>query len=283
MVDITHQSDFYARTAGSQHEQYRSVQAWKSKKAAPTVNSPAEAQIIGNLEKAAQGRVGSFDVELENGMAYAASNKKIDVDAQGKQEEAFQFADVVDIVNPLQHLPVVSMIYREITGDKMHPMAQIIGGAIYGGPVGAVVGTVNAISQVQTGKDIGEQALSFVGIHHDAPTNIDKNNPIEQLNDAAARYSDNRSAEDLPGTALSFVNLSEPNRAYERTKIAEGRTAGSMIVKKQMAGYHQSLNTPLMNQQVKLPSLEPVNLDNLPAKEPVTSLSLSPMPPKQDV
>lgn len=283
MVDITHHSDFYARTAGSPYEQHRSIQAWKTKKAAPVSNSAAESQIIGNLEKAAQGRVGSFDVELENSMAYAASNEKIDRDSQGKAEESFQFADVVDIVNPLQHLPVVSMIYREITGDKLHPMAQIIGGAIYGGPVGAVVGTVNAISQVQTGKDIGEQALSFVGIHQGVPTHIDKNNPIEQLNDAATRYSDNSAAEDLPGTALSFINLSEPNRAYERMKIAEGRTAGSMMVKKQMAGYYQSVNTSLIHQEEKMPSLAPVNLDNLPKKEPMTSLSLSPMPPKQDV
>ncbi len=32
-------------------------------------------------------------------------------------KDGFTFADVLDVVNPLQHLPVVSKYYREQTGD----------------------------------------------------------------------------------------------------------------------------------------------------------------------
>ncbi len=35
--------------------------------------------------------------------------------------DGFSFGDIVDIINPLQHIPVVSTIYREMTGDDIGP------------------------------------------------------------------------------------------------------------------------------------------------------------------
>lgn len=275
MVDFAANIAVNTRTAHSDNGQYKSIQAWKTKK-----TGPAEQQILGNLEKAAAGRVGSFDVELKTSMAYAPNaNQK----TQSHSTEAFQFEDVVDIINPLHHLPVISMVYRGLTGDTLHPMSQIIGGALYGGPVGAVTGTANAISQVQTGKDIGDHALGFVGIGNSDADIVDKYNPETQLNTAAENFSDNAPLEDLPGSAMAFVNLSEPNRAYQRMEIAEGRTAGSMIVKNKMASYRQTINTEPLTQQG--PSMPPpkTNLDTLPPREEITSVTLSALPPRQDV
>ena len=31
--------------------------------------------------------------------------------------DGFSFLDVLDIINPLQHLPVISTLYRQVTGD----------------------------------------------------------------------------------------------------------------------------------------------------------------------
>jgi hypothetical protein len=56
--------------------------------------------------------------------------------AQADVEQEFGFADLLDVVNPLQHLPVIGWIYRGITGDKMGAPAAIAGGALYGGPIG---------------------------------------------------------------------------------------------------------------------------------------------------
>lgn len=80
------------------------------------------------------------------------------------EEDGYSFGDVIDMINPLQHLPVVGMLYRKFTGDTIKPFASIIGGTIFGGPVGAVSSTVNAIVKDRTGKDVGENALSMVGI-----------------------------------------------------------------------------------------------------------------------
>lgn len=57
------------------------------------------------------------------------------------KDKSFGFSDIVDIINPLQHIPVVSNLYQSATGDTMGAIAQIVGGAIFGGPVGALVST----------------------------------------------------------------------------------------------------------------------------------------------
>jgi hypothetical protein len=36
-------------------------------------------------------------------------------------DEGPTFAEFLDIINPLQHIPVVSTIYRAITGDQISP------------------------------------------------------------------------------------------------------------------------------------------------------------------
>lgn len=51
-------------------------------------------------------------------------------------DDGFGFDDFLDIINPLQHIPIVGTIYREITGDKIETPARIAGGALYGGLFG---------------------------------------------------------------------------------------------------------------------------------------------------
>lgn len=79
-------------------------------------------------------------------------------------KDGFSFSDFLDIINPLQHIPVVSTIYRAITGDTIQPGARIAGDTLFGGPIGLVGGVIDAMVQESTGKDIGQQALAMVGI-----------------------------------------------------------------------------------------------------------------------
>ena len=50
--------------------------------------------------------------------------------------EGLSFNDLIDTLNPLQHIPVISEIYRGLTGDRISPQARIAGGTLYGGPIG---------------------------------------------------------------------------------------------------------------------------------------------------
>ncbi len=72
------------------------------------------------------------------------------------------FDDFLDLINPLHHLPFVGPLYREITGDEIKPTAQILGGLIYGGPVGMVTSVSQAIAKEATGKEITGHVVAML-------------------------------------------------------------------------------------------------------------------------
>jgi hypothetical protein len=61
------------------------------------------------------------------------------------------FDDLIDVVNPLQHLPVISAVYRELTGDAIGLGARIGGGYLYGGPIGAASAAAMAAFEAVSG------------------------------------------------------------------------------------------------------------------------------------
>lgn len=72
------------------------------------------------------------------------------------------FRDLLDIVNPLQHLPVVGTLYRAVTGDALSPGSRILGGTLFGGIGGFVTALVNAVVENETGSDFGDKALALL-------------------------------------------------------------------------------------------------------------------------
>jgi len=76
-------------------------------------------------------------------------------------KDGFGFDDFLDIINPLQHIPVISTLYREITGDELSAGARMIGGGIFGGGVGLAASIVNTAIETQTGKDIGDHVVAM--------------------------------------------------------------------------------------------------------------------------
>ncbi|HUL08927.1 MAG TPA: hypothetical protein VLV76_21535 [Candidatus Acidoferrum sp.] len=74
----------------------------------------------------------------------------------------FTFDDFLDIINPLQHLPVVSMIYRAITGDKIKPAMRILGDIGYGGPTGFMGACAEVLFEAIFGDDVGGTAISWL-------------------------------------------------------------------------------------------------------------------------
>jgi hypothetical protein len=72
------------------------------------------------------------------------------------------FDDILDIINPLQHLPIVSMIYRAITGDQIKPAMRILGDIGYGGPVGFMSSCAEVLFEAIFGDDVGGTALALI-------------------------------------------------------------------------------------------------------------------------
>jgi hypothetical protein len=77
-------------------------------------------------------------------------------------DDGLTFGDFLDVINPLQHIPVVSTLYRELTGDEISPAARMAGGALFGGPIGFAAATVNSVVEMSTGSDVGETVIAAI-------------------------------------------------------------------------------------------------------------------------
>lgn len=79
-----------------------------------------------------------------------------------KSEDGFGFRDLIDVINPLQHLPVVGTIYRAVTGETIGAAPRLIGGTLFGGPVGFVTSLFNTLVESDTGKDVGAHVVALL-------------------------------------------------------------------------------------------------------------------------
>lgn len=77
-------------------------------------------------------------------------------------KEGFSFGALLDVVNPLQHIPVVATLYRAASGDTIGPAPRVIGGAIFGGVVGLIASAADAVVEGVTGKDTGSHILAML-------------------------------------------------------------------------------------------------------------------------
>jgi hypothetical protein len=81
-------------------------------------------------------------------------------DKPADQKESF-FHHLLDVVNPLQHLPVIGTIYRAITGERLDAVEKIAGDTLYGGLWGAVTSIADVAFESLTGKSFEDTALAL--------------------------------------------------------------------------------------------------------------------------
>lgn len=79
----------------------------------------------------------------------------------GEGDEEASFWDFLDIINPLQHIPIVNNLYREATGDKIGVAARLVGGTLFGGPLGLIASAANCILEESTGADAGGHVIAL--------------------------------------------------------------------------------------------------------------------------
>ena len=87
-------------------------------------------------------------------------------------EDGFSFADLLDLINPLQHVPIIASVYRAITHDRLAAGPRLLGGAALGGltagagpllgaATGLAAAAFDSVLQRTTGKDLGAHVLAF--------------------------------------------------------------------------------------------------------------------------
>ena len=135
----------------------------------------------------------------ENALSYRDGNAGA---PRNINEEPFGFGDLVDIINPLQHIPLVGSLYRHITGDQIRPSSAIVGGALFGGALGAAGSLANVIIKEESGRDLTEHALHLASPQDEqsAPASPPEDEPLQRLANAGQ-------APQLPGSALSFLDM----------------------------------------------------------------------------
>ena len=71
------------------------------------------------------------------------------------------FDDLIDIINPLQHLPVVGAVYRAISNDDLSPLARVAGGTLFGGVAGFLGAIASGLHEAIAGEDIEDTVMSL--------------------------------------------------------------------------------------------------------------------------
>ncbi len=123
---------------------------------------------------------------------------------------------LIDVINPLQHIPVISTIYRSLTGDEISPMARIAGDTLYGGPIGAAVAFADIAVEKSTGQDIGQNMLALLNGQEERQTNTMLAASYDSITPAAGTPTANdiiwttqESADTALGTRLALLNAQE--------------------------------------------------------------------------
>jgi hypothetical protein len=80
----------------------------------------------------------------------------------------FGWDDFVDLINPLQHIPLVNIAYRAITGDQIYGAARMVDFAL--GPLAGVSTAADLAFQSTTGHGLADNAVAalFGAGHEDA-------------------------------------------------------------------------------------------------------------------
>jgi len=211
--------------------------------------SDAETEIAANIGSAASA-ASAAPPDFATTLAYAQDTPPPDTSADAE----FGFGDLVDMVNPLQHIPLVSTLYRDLTGDSIGPAARVIGGTLYGGPIGGGAALMNVAVEYETGRDVTGNMVAMV-TEGKAPSYRSVPDRPEQRLAAAAQAQSAPS--DLPGSVLSFADLGGGRQRVVESFVEDDmeRTAGTMVRRYVQAG----------------PAEEPLNF--LPPREPITTLS----------
>lgn len=159
-----------------------------------------------------------FSAHVTNPIAQGPAPAALQSPAAQKDDSSasgFGFDDLLDIVNPLQHIPVVSTIYRHLTGDKIGTPEKLAGDALYGGLTGFLCSLGDTLFQEITGKSVGDTVYAMVIGDDDKPTAVADNTTPASVTPASAS-SFNIS---LPG--LSLLNEAAPDQAAVSPAITQ--------------------------------------------------------------
>lgn len=100
--------------------------------------------------------------DVQSASADAQTGETAQQTPQTETDTAYNVFDVLDVINPLQHLPVIGGLYRYLTNDQLSAPAALAGGGLYGGLLGLVASAINVALAEETGQDATAMALNAI-------------------------------------------------------------------------------------------------------------------------
>lgn len=76
--------------------------------------------------------------------------------------DGLTFRDVVDAVNPLNHIPIISDLFASATGHKASTASKLVGGTLLGGPIGFAASLATVIFENSTGRSPAQAVYAAV-------------------------------------------------------------------------------------------------------------------------
>jgi len=184
--------------------------------------------------------------------------------------EGISFKDVLDVINPLQHLPVIGTLYRHLTGDQIKPFPKAAGDLLYGGPLGFVGSIADTLFTKITGKDFGSTVFDTVkeAVAGDDDTKAVASNAAPAApGDAAAPAADpidttatpvasNAPALPAPAsvTAAALDTIAVPGQNALLSALA-AHGVGSDVAQRTADAYRRAINVTPANDVLPAPTL----------------------------
>ncbi|MGY0594202.1 MAG: hypothetical protein ACW7DP_10450, partial [Paraglaciecola chathamensis] len=76
-------------------------------------------------------------------------------------EDGFGLNELFDTVNIAQHIPIMSSLYQDMTGEGMSAAASLAGGFLYGGPTGLALSAADLMVKGVTGTTVSDAIVDF--------------------------------------------------------------------------------------------------------------------------
>lgn len=190
-------------------------------------------------------------------------------------EDGFSFGDILDLVNPLQHLPIIGTLYRAATEDTMSTGSSILGGGLFGGIIGAGVAVVNAVIEEATGGEISDHVLALFGAG-DSPSGDDDRAPVVLAgNDDRGGFGDafGRRAQEATSSDLTPSNPTNraPRPAGAERSYALDPAFGRGAQEATMTSLASFSAKPAAPAEIAVPAVASLPVVEPPMRAPATS------------
>lgn len=157
------------------------------------------------------------------GSADTATPTRIDITPEASEQAFFgtdgpSFGDLVDVINPLNHIPFLSDLVGEKEEEKPAVASRLAGGLLFGGPIGFVASLMNEVFREATGASFaGAVVAALSGEELPGATQIQ----VAEAETASPTAADDMIAQTAMVDEVEVSNLDDATHALSAARTAD--------------------------------------------------------------